>query len=98
LAKHIANSDPVEAAAALIKATGGIDAAVDLLIAAERSIASISKPVVAPVSEPVVAPVSEPVVEAEVEPGIATEEISPEDDSADWWKELMGEGTRPQEI
>jgi hypothetical protein len=90
LAKHIANSDPVEAAAALIKATGGIDAAVDLLIAAERSIASISKPVVAPVSEPV--------VEAEVEPGIATEEISPEDDSADWWKELMGEGTRPQEI
>jgi hypothetical protein len=48
LTKHIANSDPVEAAAALIKATGSIDTAVDLLIAAERSIVSMAL-----VSEPV---------------------------------------------
>src|SRR5262249_26799703 len=81
LVKHIADSDPIEAAAALIKATGSIDASVDLLIAAERSIVST-------------APVSKPVVEAEVKPGIATEEISPEDDreSTAWWKEVMGEG------
>jgi|SRR6516162_591798 hypothetical protein len=49
LAKHVAESDPVEAAAALIKATGNIDTAVDLLIAAERSIVSM-----VPVSKPVV--------------------------------------------
>lgn len=50
LAKHIAESDPIEAAAALIRVTGSIDAAVDLLIAAERSIVSM-RPVVEPVVE-----------------------------------------------
>jgi hypothetical protein len=61
LAKHIANSNPIEAAVALIKVAGSIDAAVDLLIAAERSIVStvsVSKPVVEPVVESVVEPVS----------------------------------------